>query len=86
MLGGGHNAFWGFSPLEGTLISIFKGLYLTLSPELLALQLSFIYQNNSLDLVYNTKQTGFISPNRRHNKVRLGKGDTIKEILGGGHY
>ena len=38
-----------------------------ISPELLDLQPSFIYQNNSLNLHYNTKQPGCFSPNRGHN-------------------
>ena len=60
-----------------------------ISPELLDLEPSFFYLNNSINLFYNTKKAGCIPPNRKHNKVRLGKktkGDTIKKILEGGHY
>ena len=59
-----------------------------ISPELLDLEPSFFYLNNSINLFYNTKKAGCIPPNRKH-KVRLGektKGDTIKKILEGGHY
>ena len=59
-----------------------------ISPELSDLQPSFMYKNNSLNMLYNTKQSGCISPNRCHNNVRVGGGTLqIFDILPlGGHY
>ena len=64
-----------------------------ISYELLDLEPLFIYENNSINLFYNTKKPGCITSNRKYNKVRLakvkktkGRGDTIRQILEGGHY
>ena len=52
----------------------------TLKSGVLIWYLSFIYQNDPLNLLYNTKKPGSISPNRRNKKVRLA------HMKGGGHY
>ena len=57
-----------------------------ISPELSDLQPSFMYKNNSLNMLYNTKQSGCISPNRWHNNVRLGEGGILLGKSWGGHY
>ena len=43
-----------------------------ISPELLDLEPSFFYENNSINLFYNSKKPGCITSNRKHDEVRLG--------------
>ena len=61
-----------FLPLGGHYYVTNFNFQRAISRELLDLEPSFFYENNSINLFYNSKKPGCITSNRKHDKVRLG--------------